>query len=107
MALMSTHPLTKMSSRDISLSGKVYRCMGLTILPFSCANCLVILGASTSWSPKGLPRPVMGWLYLSTAGTTYRNIWTGVSRCRGVWNGDCGCVFDDNAVMLELRESGC
>jgi hypothetical protein len=25
---------------------------------------LIVLGASTSWSPKGLSRPVMGWLDL-------------------------------------------
>jgi hypothetical protein len=34
-------------------------------LPPSCANFLEILGASTSWSPKGLSRPVMGELYFS------------------------------------------
>jgi hypothetical protein len=28
------------------------------------------LGASTSWSPKGLPRPVMGLLYLFTVRTS-------------------------------------
>jgi hypothetical protein len=32
----------------------------------SCADCLEILGASTSWNPKGLPRPVVGKLYLPT-----------------------------------------
>ena len=37
--------------------------MGLTTLPPSHAKCLEILGASTSWSPKGLPQTVMGQLY--------------------------------------------
>jgi hypothetical protein len=34
------------------------RCLGLTTLPPSCADCLKILGASTSWSHKGLFGPV-------------------------------------------------
>jgi hypothetical protein len=40
------------------------RCVGLTTLSPSCADCLEILGALTSWNPKGLSRPVMGLLYL-------------------------------------------
>jgi len=32
-------------------------------LPPSRANCLEILEASTSWSPKALSRPVIKWLY--------------------------------------------
>jgi hypothetical protein len=46
------------------LGGKGGRCVGLTTLPPSCADCLKNLGASTSWIPKGLSRPVMGMLYL-------------------------------------------
>ena len=34
-------------------------CVGLTTLPLSCAECLQILGTSTSWRPKGLSRPVI------------------------------------------------
>jgi hypothetical protein len=33
-------------------------------LPPSCADCLDILGASTSWSPKGVSRSVQGSFYL-------------------------------------------
>jgi hypothetical protein len=44
--------------------GKDGRCVGLTTLPTSCADCLEILRASTSWNPKGLSRPVVGKLYL-------------------------------------------
>jgi hypothetical protein len=40
------------------LGGKGGRCVGLKTLPPSCAYCLEILGASTSWSPKGLSRPL-------------------------------------------------
>ena len=40
--------------------GKDGRCVGLTTVPPSCAGCLEILGAWTSWSLKGLSRPVMG-----------------------------------------------
>jgi hypothetical protein len=36
------------------------QCLRLTILPPSCADYLDILGASTSWSPKGRSRDVMG-----------------------------------------------
>ena len=36
--------------------GKDSRCVTLTTLPPSCADCLEILGPSTFWSPKGLSR---------------------------------------------------
>ena len=39
--------------------GKDGRCVRMTTLPPSCAACLEILGASTSWSPKGLSRTVL------------------------------------------------
>jgi hypothetical protein len=38
--------------------------VGLTTLPPSCADILKILGASNSWSPRVLSRPVQGQLYL-------------------------------------------
>jgi hypothetical protein len=44
--------------------GKGGRCVGLTTLPLSCADCLLHLEASTSWNPQGLSRHVMGLLYL-------------------------------------------
>jgi len=41
--------------------GKVAaRCVGLTTLPPSCADCQEIPGASTSRSSKGLSRHIMG-----------------------------------------------
>jgi hypothetical protein len=43
--------------------GKGGRCLGLQTLPTSCAECLEILGASTSWSPKDLSMPVVGYFY--------------------------------------------
>jgi hypothetical protein len=46
------------------LGSKGGQCVGLTTLPPSCAGCLEILKASTSWSPPGLSTPVMGLLYL-------------------------------------------
>jgi len=52
VALGSTQPLTEMSTRNVSW-GKGGRCVGLTALPPSCADCLD-LGASTSWKPQGL-----------------------------------------------------
>ena len=50
--------------QGISFGGKGDRCVRLIILPFSYADCLKILGASTSWNPRGLPTPVQGELYL-------------------------------------------
>jgi len=60
MAMGSTQPLTEMSSRNL-LGGKGDRCVGLTTLPPSCADCLEI------WEPQPpgtLSKPVMGLLYL-------------------------------------------
>jgi hypothetical protein len=45
--------------QEYFLGGKGGRCVGLTTLPPSCRN----LGASTSWNPKALSRPVMGLLF--------------------------------------------
>ena len=39
MALWSTQSLTEMSTRNISWGGKGDRCVGLTALPPSCADC--------------------------------------------------------------------
>jgi len=41
------------------------RCVGLTTLLPSCANCLEILGASNSCNPKGLSTSVNGLLFIS------------------------------------------
>jgi hypothetical protein len=46
----------------ICLKNKCGSCGGLTTLPPSCADRLKILGASTSWSPRGLFRHVQGCL---------------------------------------------
>jgi len=46
--------------QEYFLGGKGGRCVGLTTL----CRMSWILGASTSWNPQGLSRPVMGLLYL-------------------------------------------
>ena len=46
------------------LGGKCCRCQWLTTLPPPCADCVEILGAPTSWSPRCLSRPVKGLPYL-------------------------------------------
>ena len=46
MALGLTQPLTEMSTRNISWGDKGGRCVELTTLPPSCANCLEI------WEPQ-------------------------------------------------------
>jgi hypothetical protein len=40
------------------------RGVGLTTLPLSCADCLEILEASCSRSPRDMSSPVMGYIYL-------------------------------------------
>jgi hypothetical protein len=62
MALNSIQPITQISIRGISWGGggKGGRCVGLTTLPLSYADYLEILGASNSWSRKGLSRHVLG-----------------------------------------------
>jgi len=51
---------------EIFHGSKGGRCVRLTTLPPLCANCLEILGALNSWSPKSLSKRVMGYfgLYL-------------------------------------------
>jgi hypothetical protein len=44
--------------------GKGGWCIGLTISPFSCVDCLNILRALTSWCPQGFSRLVQGDFYL-------------------------------------------
>jgi len=63
MALGLTQPLTEMSTRNISWGYRrpVRRADNLTTFM---SRLSWNLGASTSWNPKGLPRPVMGMLYL-------------------------------------------
>jgi len=55
MALVSTQPLTEMSHGD-----KGGRCVGLTTLPPSCADCLEILEALKSLSRLAFVLTVTG-----------------------------------------------
>jgi hypothetical protein len=55
VALRLTHSLTEMSTKDISWGSKGGWCVGLTTLLPLCADCLEILGSSTSLNPRGLP----------------------------------------------------
>jgi hypothetical protein len=63
MALELTQPLTKISTRNVSCGYRwpVPKADKLTI--FMC-RLSRNLGASNSWNPQGLSRPVMGLLYL-------------------------------------------
>jgi len=65
MALRLTQPLTVMSTRNISWRGKDGRCVGLTIVPPSCAECHEIWEPQLPGNPQGLSRPAMGLLYLT------------------------------------------
>jgi hypothetical protein len=61
MALGSTQPLTEMSTRNISWGVKAAGAMADNLTTFMC-RLSRNLGASTSWNPVGLSRPVMGLL---------------------------------------------
>ena len=63
MALGSTQPLVKMSTRNIP-GGKGGRCVRLTTSPPSRAECHEIWEPKTSWNPLGHTEPVTGILYL-------------------------------------------
>jgi hypothetical protein len=43
--------------QEYFLEGKGGRCIELTTLPSSYADCVEILGSSTFWNPMGLSRP--------------------------------------------------
>jgi hypothetical protein len=65
MYLGSTPSVIEMSARPVVYSGgKGGCCMGLTILPPSCADCLKVLGDSPSWNSNVLSRPAVGLLYI-------------------------------------------
>jgi len=63
-----TRPINSISNRNkyprYILRDKGGRCIGLTTLAPSCADYLEILAVSTSWSLKGLSRPIMEELYV-------------------------------------------
>jgi hypothetical protein len=62
MALWSTQPLTEMSTWDISWGVNAAGAYGWQPTTFMC-RLSRNLGASTSWNPVGLSRPVVGLLY--------------------------------------------
>jgi hypothetical protein len=62
MALGSTQPLTEISTRNISWGVKAAGAYGLQPTTFMC-RLSRNLGASASWHPVGLSRPVTGLLF--------------------------------------------
>jgi hypothetical protein len=63
--------------------GEGSQCIELRKLPFSCVVCLDILGASTSWSPNGLPRPLMLQLIFIKKYQCYKNYLKSFVKC--IW----------------------
>jgi hypothetical protein len=55
MALRWTQPLTEMSTRNIYWGAKGGRCVGLTNLPPSCADCLEIWESQPPWTFRACP----------------------------------------------------
>jgi hypothetical protein len=49
-------PSNRHEYQEYFLRGKGGRGVGLTTLPPSCADCLEVLGSSTSWNPQDLPK---------------------------------------------------
>ena len=64
LGLAQPPPKKKKPVPGMFLGGKGGRCVGLTTLPPSCADCLEIWETQTFWNPQGLSRLVMGLLYL-------------------------------------------
>ena len=86
----STQPIAEKSIRDLTW-GKGGRCVGLIALPPSHADYLEILGASVSWSPKGLSRPVMEQLLRIVGQYCYVLITWPVSTLNSICDVDTWC----------------
>jgi hypothetical protein len=56
MDLGSTQAYSRNEYHECFLRSKGGQCVGPTTGPSSCDDCVEILGASTSWNPKGLSR---------------------------------------------------
>jgi len=65
MTLGLTQPLTEMSTRNISWGGKGDRCLGLTTLPPSCADCLEIWETQPPGTLRACPGLLWGFFYIS------------------------------------------
>ena len=90
MALRSTPPLTEMSTRNTSWGSKGGRCVGLTTLPPSCADCLEI------WKPQppGPSGPVQGLLDLHLLASCFQKQKSVIS----VLIKENNCLFNKNSV---------
>ena len=64
MVLGLTQPVTEMSTRNISWGVKG-RCVVLTNLESSCADCLEIWEPQPPGTPRALSRPIMGLLFIT------------------------------------------
>jgi hypothetical protein len=82
MALRSTQPPTEMNTRNISC-GKGGRCVGLTTLPPSCANCLKI------WEPQP-PRTLSACNGAAYPGILFGGVSTNSVEDRGQRERGCG-----------------
>jgi len=65
MAPGSTQPSNRNEYKEYFMGGKGGRCVKLTNLSPSCADCLEIWEPQTSWNPVSLSRPVMELVYFS------------------------------------------
>jgi len=66
MSLGSTQPVTDFSTRNVSWGSKGDRCVGLTTLPPSCADCLEILEPQTNATIRVTNTPVQGLLHFTS-----------------------------------------
>ena len=94
-----TRPVTVVSTRgnenqECLLGVKVGQCIGLTVLP-SCADCIDILGVSTSRSPKGLSKPVQLFTFTTRTEVT--------SFPRSFRLTFCICLIFDESYLVPSR----
>ena len=55
MSLGSTQPIIEMNTRNISCGSNGVRCVGMTTLPSTCANCLEICESQTPGTLRACP----------------------------------------------------
>ena len=97
MVLGLTQPLTEMSIRNISWGYSWPVCKADNLTTFMCRMSWN-LGASASWNPQGLSRPVMGLLYLYLFTAQYRRMCNSQSSLNAVTVGHA-----DNRNLIVQR----
>ena len=75
MALVLTQPLTEISTRNLP-GGKGGQCVGLTILPPSCADCFEISEPEPAGTFRACPETALPFYILQPTGLPLRSVVT-------------------------------